>query len=235
MRDDLTLLEKNLVYSFNDKGLLREALIHSSYAYEHGLTLSNERFEFMGDAVLHLLLTEYLMKAYPGEDEGQLSALRSYCESGPFLSLLASRLEIGPFIKFGRGEGQSGGEFKESLLADTMEAIIAAIHFDGGYESAKNFILGHIKADIGRVHDEGLHIDQKSELQILTQKYFKNMPEYTVISETGPEHEKNFAVSVVVNANETKFQATGAGKNKKSAEKKAAGTMLAKLKAAGWN
>lgn len=228
-QNDLSTLEKSLKYVFKNKDYLRQALIHSSYAHENSDIESNERMELLGDAVLHFVLTDYMMEAYSSDDEGQLSALRSYCESEPFLYERALELNIGSFISFGKGEQQSGGQHKESLLADTFEAVIAAVHMDGGIVEAANFVLTHLKEHISFVHENGLHIDSKSELQRLTQKYYRTLPEYAVIRETGAEHDKIFEVQVRVFTDSESLTAIGSGKNKKNAEKEAARVVLAVL------
>jgi len=226
MNHDLNGLEKELLYTFKNKELLQEALIHTSYAYEHNLESSNERLELLGDAVLHLVLTDYLMREYPEENEGQLSALRSFCESAPFLHNAAFKLNLGKYLSLGRGEETSGGRLKESLLANTFEAVIAAVYTDGGFKKAGAFILRHIKKMIKRAHDEELHTDSKLELQKLTQQFYNNLPQYRIVQESGPEHEKKFIVSVVAGG----VTAEGLGRNKKSAEKDAAKNAIYKLR-----
>ncbi|MDR2869264.1 MAG: ribonuclease III [Deferribacteraceae bacterium] len=225
---DLSILEDNLHYKFQNIEHLQKALIHSSYTHEHGLN-SNERMEFYGDAILHFVLTEFLMQTYKDDNEGQLSALRSYCESEPFLYEHAIMLNLGSFIKFGKGEELSGGAFKESLLADAFEAIVAAVYQDGGYDAARDFILQLMRENILSAHSNKLHIDSKSELQKLTQKQYKALPEYEVVSESGLDHNKTFGVQVCVTAGERTLKATGYGRNKKAAEKDAARIILAEL------
>ncbi len=225
MSPDLDGLEKSLQYTFNNKGCLQEALIHTSYAHEHNLKYSNERLELLGDAVLHLALTEFIMQTYPKDNEGQLSVLRSYCESEPFLYDIAVKLNLGAYISLGKGEEGGGGRHKESLLANTVEAVIAAVHMDGGYKKAHKFILLHLQEGVKRAHDEELYVDSKSELQRMTQRLYNALPEYKVIEESGLEHEKNFVVTVTAGS----VTAEGCGRNKKSAEKDAARKAIAKI------
>jgi len=225
MNHNLSSLEKDLLYNFQNKDFLQEALTHTSYAYEHSLGSSNERLELLGDAVLHLVLTDFLMRQYPNDNEGQLSVVRSFCESEPFLYDAALRLNLGNYLRLGKGEERSGGRFKESLLANTFEAVIAAVYLDGDYKKADDFILLHIENEIKRVHDEELYLDSKLELQKLTQQRYNNLPQYRVIEESGLEHEKNFIVSVTAGG----LSAKGCGRNKKNAEKDAARKAIAKL------
>lgn len=226
---NLDQLQSRLHYRFSDTGWLQRALIHTSYAYEHGLDISNERLELLGDAVLHLVLTEYLMRTHPSDSEGHLSALRSYCESAPFLHDMAVRLDLGCCLLLGKGEQVSGGRDKQSLLADALEAIIAAIYKDGGYAAAETFILTHFTEKIHEACDEALYIDSKTELQKITQKRYFLLPVYTVEGEDGLEHEKIFTVRVDVQTPEGILTERGKGRNKKLAEKAAARNILKQL------
>ncbi|MDR0454623.1 MAG: ribonuclease III [Deferribacteraceae bacterium] len=225
MNHDLSDIERDLQYTFSNKVYLQVALTHTSYSHEHTLEYSNERFELLGDAVLHLVLTEFLMQTYPKDNEGQLSVSRSYCESEPFLYEAAVKMNLGRYLNLGKGEEASGGRNKESLLADTLEAVIAAVHIDGGYKKAEVFILHHISEEIKRAHDEEFYIDSKSELQKLTQQLYSTLPKYKTVEESGPDHEKNFIVSVTAGG----VNAEGCGRNKKNAEKEAARKAIAKI------
>jgi ribonuclease-3 len=226
---NLNELQEILNYHFNDQRWLEKALTHTSYAYEQALEVNNERLEFLGDAVLHLVLTEYLMQKHPLDDEGQLSALRSHSESAPFLHDIALKLDLGSYLLLGKGELVSGGRDKQNLLADALEAVIAAIYSDGGYEAAKGFILTHFTEKILLASDDALYMDSKTELQKYTKKYFSNLPIYTVEKEEGQEHEKIFTMRVEVDTLDGTQTAYGAGRNKKLAEKAAAANMLKKL------
>ena len=227
MNRDLSCPEKDIKYTFKNKDLLQEALIHTSYAHEKNLKISNERLELLGDAVLHLVLTDFLMRKYPNANEGDISVLRSYCESGAFLYDAALKLNLGEYIYLGKGEELSGGRGKESLLADAVEAIIGAVYMDGGYKNARDFILGHIGDDIIYAHEEELFTDSKSELQKLTQQLFNVLPKYNVIEESGPDHEKSYIVSVTVGT----ISSEGYGRTIKNAEKDAAKKAIAAIRA----
>lgn len=227
--DPLDGLQIALNYRFSNITYLHNALIHSSHAYEEGLPHSNERLEFLGDAVLHLVLTEYIMELCKDNGEGLLSALRSYCESAPFISEIAAGLHLGDYLLLGRGEISSGGKYKESLLEDAMEAVIASVYLDGGYEAASAFILHHFVGKINIAYDEALYMDSKTELQKLTQKRYNILPIYTVIGEYGLEHEKTFRVKASVQTSEREVSAEGTGRNKKLAEKDAARKLLKNL------
>ncbi|MDR2883719.1 MAG: ribonuclease III [Deferribacteraceae bacterium] len=227
--DSISELEQILGYKFHNSGFLQEALIHSSYAHENNLKCSNERFELLGDAVIHLAITEFLMTEYPQEAEGPLSALRSYCESEPFLYEIALCLELGRFIRFGRGEILSGGMHKESLLSSAYEALIAAVHNDGGFKVSSKMVLSHLQDKIRIAHDKRLYMDSKSELQKLTQKHYDSLPIYEVVAEKGAEHDKFFCIEVTIHTPKGKKVASGHGRNKKIAEKDAARKMLETL------
>ena len=218
MNHDLSGPERDIKYTFKNRDLLREALIHTSYAHEKNLGISNERLELLGDAVLHLILTDFLMRRYPDANEGEISVLRSFCESGAFLYDIALKLNLGEYIYIGKGEEVSGGRGKESLLADAFEAVIGAVYMDGGYKKARAFILAHIKDAIIYAHKEELFTDNKSELQKLSQQLFNVLPKYNLIEESGPDHEKSYTVSVTAGG----ITSEGYGRTIKNAEKDAA-------------
>ena len=217
--NDYSFLEELLNYRFQDKGLLLEALTHKSYSHEHKLERNYERLEFLGDAVLQLIVTEYLVAKYKQFDEGILSKYRGYFVSEQFLSELSKIINLGDFVRLGKGEEQSGGKFKSSLLCDIFESLIAAIYIDGGYNHARSVVINLSSDKIDETIDENRFIDGKTELQKLTQKRFEQLPEYKVISEDGPEHDKTFLVEVYIGG---KPVAKGKGKSKKKAEQDAA-------------
>jgi ribonuclease-3 len=217
--NDYSFLEELLNYRFQDKGLLLEALTHKSYSHEHKLERNYERLEFLGDAVLQLIVTEYLVAKYKEYDEGMLSKYRGYFVSEQFLSELSKIINLGDFVRLGKGEEQSGGKFKSSLLCDIFESLIAAIYIDGGYNHARSVVINLASDKIDETIDENRFIDGKTELQKLTQKRFEQLPEYKVISEDGPEHDKTFLVEVYIGG---KPVAKGKGKSKKKAEQDAA-------------
>lgn len=218
MNSKLDALQRVLDYEFSNTSLLRMALIHSSYAHEHSMRCDNERLELLGDAVIHLALTEHLLDAYPNENEGSLSSLRSYCESEDFLYERAKELNLGDYVLFGRGEMLGGGKDKKSLLANSYEAVIAAIHLDGGFKTSRKIVMDMLLPHVTAAHESRVYMDAKSELQKLTQRRFGTLPLYEVIKEDGEEHKKSFTVKVTVD----KYSLIGSGLTKKSAEKDAA-------------
>lgn len=223
---DLDSLEKVLDYSFSDRSIVFEALTHRSYSHEKKNKLNYERLEFLGDAVLQLIVTEYLLDRYKSYDEGLLSKLRGYFVSEDFLSKIATDLKLGNYILLGKGEKASGGKYKESLLCDIFESLVAAIYIDGGYNEARNIIIKHFGSSIDEDISSCAFVDAKSELQKISQRKFGGLPEYEVMDEKGPEHDKIFVVRVEVKNLVTE---TGIGKTKKSAEKDAARKALKKL------
>lgn len=223
---DIDLLEERLGYSFSDRSVLVEALTHRSYAHEKRNKQNYERLEFLGDAVLQLIVTEYLLERYKNYDEGLLSKLRGYFVSEDFLSRVAVELSLGEHILLGKGEKASGGKYKESLLCDIFESIVAAIYLDGGYDAARNIIITHFGTRIDEDISCNAFVDAKSELQKISQRKFGTLPEYIVLDEKGPEHDKIFVVSVTV---EDLVAERGIGKTKKSAEKDAARNALKHL------
>jgi len=219
-------LEERLGYNFKDRSFVLEALTHRSYAHEKKNKQNYERLEFLGDAVLQLIVTEYLLDRYKDYDEGLLSKLRGYFVSEGFLSRIALELELGDHLLLGKGEKASGGKYKESLLCDIFESIVAAIYLDGGYDEARNIIITHFGSRIDEDISNSTFVDAKSELQKITQRKYGTLPEYTVLDEKGPEHDKIFVVKVIV---EDLVTEKGIGKTKKSAEKDAAKNALKKL------
>jgi len=217
--NDYSFLEELLNYKFSDKGLLLEALTHKSYSHEHKLSRNYERLEFLGDAVLQLIVTEYLVAKYKQFDEGVLSKYRGYFVSEQFLSEMAKEIRLGDFVRLGKGEEQNGGKNKSSLLCDIFESLVAALYIDGGYNCARSVVINLSSDRIDETIDGNRFIDGKTELQKLTQKNFEQLPDYRVISESGPEHDKVFVVEVIING---KSVAIGKGKSKKKAEQDAA-------------
>lgn len=223
---DIDSLEGKLGYSFSDRSVVLEALTHRSYAHEKKNKKNYERLEFLGDAVLQLIVTEYLLDRYKNYDEGLLSKLRGYFVSEGFLSKIATEMSLGDYILLGKGEKASGGKYKESLLCDIFESVVAAIYLDGGYTPAREIIITHFGSRIDEDISNSSFIDAKSELQKISQRRFGKLPEYTVLDEKGPEHDKIFVVRVDV---ENLVTEKGIGKTKKMAEKDAAKKALQKL------
>lgn len=211
-------LEKRVGYVFRDKDLLRQALTHSSYANEMRIlkAANYERLEFLGDAVLELVSSDFLFSKYPTMPEGQLSKLRASLVCEPALSLASKRIELQKYFLLGKGEESTGGRGRDSIACDIMEAVIGAIYRDSGIEEAKKFIFKYILDDIEK---KKLFFDAKSTLQELAQSKYKQQLTYKVIYETGPEHEKEFGVEAFLG---DKMLGTGKGRSKKLAEQHAA-------------
>lgn len=219
-------LEKRIGYSFEDIALLKQALTHSSFTNEQKINrLKNyERLEFLGDAVLELVSSEFLFRRYPGMPEGELTKHRASMVCEPSLASCAKDLELGRFILLGRGEEATGGRERDSITSDVMEAVIGAIYLDGGMPQAKAFISRFVLADL---EDKELFYDSKSSLQELVQGRFKKNVSYELLEESGPEHDKIFRVSVTM---DSRCLGTGEGRTKKAAEQQAAYKALLSLR-----
>ncbi|MBW2439394.1 MAG: ribonuclease III [Deltaproteobacteria bacterium] len=213
-------VEKYLQYEFSNKELLREALRHSSYVNElaHENLQDNERLEFLGDAVLNLIVGHILMRRYPDVKEGELSRRRANLVNESQLAAMARSFELGAYIQLGKGEIQTEGREKNSILADTFEALVAAIYLDGGFDAAFTFIETNFLPLMDRLHSTANNYDYKSQLQEKVQVGHGAMPDYHIIREDGPDHDKTFWVELKVLDIETQ----GSGKNKKAAEQEAA-------------
>lgn len=223
-----TSIEDLLRYAFENPQLMAEALRHSSFvneAPEPGLR-DNERLEFLGDAVLNLAVGHLLMKRYAALNEGDLSRMRSALVNEHQLALLARRLDLGRHIQLGRGEAQTGGHEKNSILAGAFEALIAAVYMDGGFGAAFELVEGLFLPLLSQMERTDAHVDFKSQLQELVQSCPGQMPAYAVVREEGPDHDKTFWVSLKVMDVETE----GEGKSKKAAEQDAARRALIRLK-----
>lgn len=219
-------LEARLGYTFRDRKLLENALMHSSYANERraaGCT-SNERLEFLGDSVLGMVTAEKLYKLFPDLPEGRLSRMRAELVCEQSLHAVALGLQLGDYLLLGKGEAHTGGRERPSILADAVEAIIAAMHLDGGLEVARSFILTNVLAglDAGVMHHV---IDYKTELQERVQRKADQHLEYRLTGESGPDHNKRFTMAVLLNGAEI---GSGTGRTKKEAEQAAAKAALEK-------
>jgi ribonuclease III len=226
--DGLTALEDTLGYHFKDRDLLRQALQHSSYVNEKrelGLE-DNERLEFLGDAVLDLVITHILMEHFPQTREGDLSRMRATIVNESQLADVAQRLDLGQHLLLGKGEALNHGEEKCSILADALEAVFAAVYLDGGHQAASKVIERHFFGIISQIGDRLGEEDFKSPLQELVQVRFKTIPDYKVIGESGPDHDKTFEVRLSIG---DALTTQGIGKSKKGAEQAAAKVALAKL------
>lgn len=203
-----------------DAELLERALTHRSYAYEHGGLPTNERLEFLGDSVLGLVVTEALYRRHPDLSEGQLAKLRAAVVNMRALADVGRSLELGEFVRLGRGEETTGGRDKSSILADTVEALIGAVYLDGGFDNAADLVHRLVDGLIDESATLGAGLDWKTSLQELTSEFGLGVPEYRV-SEEGPDHAKMFTASAVIGG---MVFGTGQGKSKKEAEAQAAET-----------
>jgi ribonuclease III len=217
----LSSLEKKIAYRFRDISLLSTALTHRSYVNENQqLSVSdNERFEFLGDAVLGLCVSDLIIKKYADFPEGALTQIRSALVNEKNLAQIASDLQIGECLLIGRGEEISGSRKKRSFLADTFEAVIAAVYLDSSFEKTKTIITKIIEPLLEDDDIRSLHFDYKTALQEYCQKKYKSVPEYVLLESAGPDHAKTFKVEVTVT---NKAKQTGLGNSKKEAEKQAA-------------
>ena len=224
-------LEKKLNYTFRDRGLLSEALSHSSYANEHRSAhlRSNERLEFLGDSVLGFVTAEFLFTQHPDLPEGDLTRLRAALVCEDSLHEVAQSLELGRHLKLGRGEEQGGGRRRPSILADATESVFAAVYLDGGMEAASE-LIHRVLLDKGREEAvEERRRDFKTELQELVQRKSGSTLGYRLVGSTGPDHAKVFEAAVLLNG---EVFSTGTGHSKKEAEQAAAGAALEKLQQA---
>lgn len=212
-------LEENLRYSFKNTELLQNALSHSSYANEtHSPLGSNERLEFLGDAVLSVIVAVYLYEKFKDKPEGELTKLRASLVCEKSLCRFAKELEIGKFLLLGKGEEQCGGRERNSILADAFEAVLAAMYLDGGMDVARKHVLRFIKDELNHTEDEVFH-DYKTTLQEVIQRNPEERLTYVLSAESGPDHNKSFTVEVHLNSS---VIGTGMGKTKKRAEQMAA-------------
>ena len=223
-RKDMTDLEKKLDYQFRDQALLRTALTHSSYANENRSTgaVCNERLEFLGDSVLGVLVAGRLY-AHTEMPEGEMTRLRAdlVCETS--LAAVAEELELGKYLRLGRGEEHTGGRTRRSILADAVEAVLAAIYLDGGFETAQRFVDRFV---LSRMDADEKHGDYKTQLQELVQQHSGQTLTYPLLNEEGPDHNKTFTVQVALNG---EVLGVGRGRTKKQAEQAAARQALSAL------
>lgn len=220
MKNLIELLRKLELENFTNIEIFKEAFTHRSYSKKN-----NERIEFLGDAVLELVITELLFRDYPEKTEGELTSFRSAIVKTKSLSEEAQRLGLGDYIFMSRGEEETGGRSREYILADIFESLIGAIYLDMGYETAKKFIKKNLYYKISDIVENRLDIDAKSRLQEYIQDKFKQTPYYRVLHEEGPDHDKTFTVITVIGEKEYE---TGTGKSKQNAEQNAARNTLDK-------
>lgn len=234
MAPDLADLEAALGYEFRDREPLVRALTHKSRAYEQappvGPPADNEQLEFLGDAILGFVVSDVLVQRFPAYSEGQLTKLRAQLVSSNHLHEVALALELGDFLLLGRGEEMSGGRAKKALLADAVEAILAAVFMDGGIDAARGFVEGRVIGDFESLDFvvPGVN-DYKSALQQLAQSRHMRPPRYTIVRANGPEHARIFTVEARIDAD---LANQGEGSSKKSASQRAARVLFERLSSA---
>ena len=211
-------LQKTIQYTFRDPALLKKALTHSSYVNEHGMSHGdcNERLEFLGDAVLELSASRVLFDNYPEESEGSLSRTRSRLVCRAALAAVARQLDLGKYLLLGKGEESTGGRDRESILENTVEALIGAIYLDSGFANAKEFVERFVTNDI---EHRRFFFDSKTILQEQLQQNGSRSPEYRLVGEKGPDHDKRFTVEVLIDGVTCGI---GTGRSKQAAEQQAA-------------
>ena len=211
-------LQDKIGYKFTEEKLLRQAVTHSSFANEKHLKKhsDNERLEFLGDAVLEIVSSEFLYKNYPKKSEGDLTKFRASLVCEPTLALCTREIDLGKYLYLGKGEDLNGGRMRNSILSDALEAVIGAIYLDGGFENAKKFIHRFILTDI---EHKKLFYDCKTSLQEVIQGHYEEELNYRLVSEEGPDHDKKFSVEARIGE---KVIGRGIGHTKKAAEQEAA-------------
>ena len=216
---DFTEFEKKISYTFKNKELLHEALSHSSYANElkRGRN-SNERLEFLGDSVLSIVVSKHLFTHFKHLPEGELTKIRASLVCEKALFEFSKKIDLGKHILLGKGEENSGGRTRPSIVSDAFEAVIAAVFLDGGMEEAEKYVLSFIPKNLEANSSKSLH-DYKTMLQEIIQKNPEERVEYVLADQTGPDHDRNFVVQVRLNSN---VIGTGEGHSKKQAEQAAA-------------
>ena len=230
LRDEFEGLQRAVQYRFRDRGLLEHAMTHTSRANEDisGGVVDNESMEFLGDALLGFVVADMLFREFPSFDEGEKSKTKASLVSTATLARQAERLGLGEHLLLGRGEEKTGGRRKQALLADTYEALIAAIYLDGGIDPARAFIVREFAPLVADVRRDGVAGgDYKSALQELLQARDLPLPDYRLVGTIGPDHQKRFQVEVVVNG---EALAQAVGPSKKEAEQEAAHAALARLR-----
>ena len=226
-RSSVARLEEKIGHTFRDASLLETALTHSSYSNErHNASPCYERLEFLGDSILGFVTAEFLYRHEPPIPEGRMTRLRAELVCEQSLYGIALELELGHYMRLGRGEENSGGRQRKSVLADMVEALIAALYLDAGLEEAKRFVTDKLlsRAEISDTHRM---LDCKTELQELVQQEGEVSIQYEEVSESGPDHNKTFTFRVVINGNQA---GEGSGRTKKEAEQAAAGKALERLR-----
>ncbi|WP_457564905.1 ribonuclease III [Caminibacter sp.] len=216
-------LQKSLGYQFKDEKLITEALTHRSYTKE----FNNERLEYLGDAVLDLIVGEYLYHLFPNAEEGMLSKLRAALVNEDAFYKLAKRLNLGKYLFLSPAEENNGGRDKPSILSSAFEALIGALYLEAGFDKAKEAALNLIKKEYSKINPDELLKDYKTTLQEITQAHFGVVPEYRLIKAVGPDHKKEFEIGVYINDKE---YARAKGRSKKAAQQEGARLTIEKLK-----
>lgn len=222
---ELSDLERKIRVTFLNKQLLNQALTHSSFANEAQIP-DNERLEFLGDAIIKLIVSEYIYNRFPSRPEGDLTKIRATVISDDTLAKVATRVKLGDFILLSENEKRSGGNKRKSNIANAFEALVGSIYLDSGLGKTRDFLIDFLRFEIDKVSREGYIKDYKSALQEFVQKKRWMLPQYKVISETGPKHQKEFVIGVRIKG---RIIGEGKGLNKKEAEQKAAEEALKKL------
>ena len=225
MQEKLNELQERIGYRFRDTDLLKSALMHSSYTNEKRLPKykCNERLEFLGDAVLELISSEFLFFSDRKMPEGELTKLRASMVCEPSLAYCACEIQLGDYLLLGKGEEVTGGRHRDSVTSDALEALIGAIYLDGGFANAKEFIRAHVLNDL---EHKKLFYDSKTILQEIVQGHFANTVSYHPVSESGPDHNKSFTAAVYIGE---ECYGEGTGRTKKAAEQQAAYNAILKL------
>lgn len=224
-QESIERFEEIIGYQFQNKNFIRQALSHSSYANEMRLSklANNERLEFLGDAVLELMSSEYIYESNSEMYEGEMTKLRASLVCEPTLAMCAREIHLGEYILLGKGEIATGGANRDSILSDAFEAVIGAIYLDGGFTNAKEFVMKFVLNDID---SKKLFFDSKTILQEIIQADYKEPLQYKLVGESGPDHDKMFTVAAIVDGKEL---SQGTGKTKKAAEQAAAYQAILKL------
>jgi len=224
----LSEFQKKIDYKFKDMRILETAFIHRSFLNENReVNEHNERLEFLGDAVLELIATEFLFRKFPQKPEGEMTTLRSALVRGEQLAEVAREIGAGSLLRFSKGEAKSGGADKPYLLANVFEAILGAVYLDAGYEKTREIVEKFLFPKLEKIIEEGTQTDAKSNFQEFAQAKFSITPQYKIISEIGPDHAKIFRMGVYVG---DQLFGVGEGINKQAAEQVAAAEALKKLK-----
>ena len=224
---ELKELEKRIGYHFQNPELLEKALRHSSYANEHkkDKAVCNERLEFLGDAVLEVVSSDFLYHKYPEKPEGELSKIRASLVCEPTLAFCAREIELGSFLRLGKGEEMTGGRHRDSVTSDALESVIGAVYLDGGFANAKEFVLKYVLNDM---EHKKLFFDSKTIFQEMVQGNIPGEISYHPLGESGPDHDKTFSVEVWIGE---QCMGQGSGRTKKAAEQMAAYRAICRLKA----